>query len=354
MAADSISRGRLRRLAEVHPQKGLVLSVFFNLDPSEFATAAARSTEATSVLTEAAHKADEAADRLGHEELHALKADVERVREVLTGGDLAHNGTQGLAVYACGPADLLEVVRLPHPIESRVMIEETPCVAPLLRFGTDDDEWCVLLVNRRVARIFCGRATALEEVEQVEDDTHGQHQQGGWSQANYQRSVEQEKLTHLQRSLDTLFTHFKRSRFDHLVLGAPEDLVGEVQDRMHPYLRERLAGRLSIDVENTGADEVQGAVAGVVEERITARERETLDRMAEGVGRGGRGAAGIADVMAALEQARVEVLLMADGFDAPERESAIEQAITQSADVLVVRHHDDLEQHGGIGAVLRF
>ena len=58
--------------------------------------------------------------------------------------------------------------------------------------------------------------------------------------------------------------------------------------------------------------------------------------------------------MAALEQARVETLLLADGFDAPERESAIEKAITQSADVMGVHHHDDLEQYGGIGAVLRF
>jgi peptide chain release factor subunit 1 len=353
MAAETISRGRLRRLAEVRPERGLVLSVFFNLDPSEFGTPAARATEATSVLTEAAHKADEAADRLGHEELQALKADVERVREVLSGGDLAQNGTHGLAVYACGPADLLEVVRLPHPIESRAVVDETPWVEPLLR-GGGDEEWCVLLVNRKVARIFCGPPTALEEVELVEDDTHGQHQQGGWSQARYQRSVEQEKLSHLQRSLDTLFTHFKRDPFAHLVLGAPEDLASEVEDRMHPYLREKLAGRIGIDVENTSPDEVRAAAATVVDERIAAREREALDRMAEGVGRGGRGAAGIPDVMAALEQARVEILLLDDGFDAPERETAIEQAITQSADVLVVRHHDDLEQHGGIGAVLRF
>jgi hypothetical protein len=32
----------------------------------------------------------------------------------------------------------------------------------------------------------------------------------------------------------------------------------------------------------------------------------------------------------------------------------VEQALTQSADVLVVRHHDDLVAHEGIGAVLRF
>jgi peptide chain release factor subunit 1 len=353
MAADSISRRRLRRLAEVRPERGLVLSVFFNLDPSEFATPAARATEATSVLTQAAHKAEEAAERLEHDERQALKADLERVREIITGGDVAQNGTRGLAVYACGPADLLEVVRLPHPIESRVVVDETPLVQPLLRGGADE-EWCVLLINRKVARILCGPPTALEEVELVEDDTHGQHQQGGWSQARYQRSVEQEKLSHLQRSLDTLFAHFKRDPFAHLVLGAAEDLASEVEDRLHPYLRERLAGRIGIDVENTSADEVRAAAAKVVEEKLAAREREALDRMAEGVGRGGRGAAGIPDVMAALEQARVEILLLDDGFDAPERETAIEQAITQSADVLVVRHHDDLEQHGGIGAVLRF
>jgi peptide chain release factor subunit 1 len=353
MAADTISRRRLRRLAEVRPERGLVLSVFFNLDPSEFGTPAARATEATSVLTQAAHKVEEAADRLGHEELQALKSDVERVREVLAGGDLAQDGTHGVAVYACRPADLLEVVRLPHAIESRAVVDETPRVEPLLRAGADE-EWCVLLVNRKVARIFCGPATALTEVEQVEDDTHGQHQQGGWSQARYQRSVEQEKLNHLQNSLDALFTHFKRDPFRHLVVGAPEDLVSEVEDRLHPYLRERLAGRISIDVENTGPDEVRAAAATVVEQKVAAREREALDRMAEGVGRGGRGAAGIPDVMAALEQQRVECLLLADGFDAPEREAAIEKAITQSADVLVVRHHDDLEQSGGIGAVLRF
>ena len=75
---------RLRRLAELHPERGKVLSVFFNLDPSEFATPPARATEINSVLTAAAHKVEEV-DGLGHEERMALRADVERVREVLSG-----------------------------------------------------------------------------------------------------------------------------------------------------------------------------------------------------------------------------------------------------------------------------
>ena len=35
-------------------------------------------------------------------------------------------------------------------------------------------------------------------------------------------------------------------------------------------------------------------------------------------------------------------------------DQAVEKAITQSAQVLMIRHHDDLAMHGGIGAVLRF
>jgi stalled ribosome rescue protein Dom34 len=110
-------------------------------------------------------------------------------------------------------------------------------------------------------------------------------------------------------------------------------------------------------------------------------EREALDRLTEGVGRGGRGAAGLSSVLQALNEARVETLLVADGFRSPGGrdsatgmlhagdhgpdgqaleqvenivEPAIEKAVEQSAKVIKVRHHDDLGPLGGIGAVLRY
>jgi hypothetical protein len=58
--------------------------------------------------------------------------------------------------------------------------------------------------------------------------------------------------------------------------------------------------------------------------------------------------------MNALDEGRVEILLLADDFDAPELDEAVERAIKQSAQVLVIRHYDDLVMHGGIGAVLRY
>src|SRR3954452_19110766 len=275
MAANTITRGRLRRLADVRPAQGRVLSVFLNLDPTEFATPAARSSAITSVMTEAARRI-EAAEDLEHAEREDLKVDVERVREVL-GGDVAADGTRAVAVYACHAEDLLEVVSLRHPLESRVVLERTPYVEPLVHEGAAE-RWCVLLVNRRTARVFTGDGERLEETDRIEDDVHRQHDQGGWSQANYQRSVEKEKDDHLARSADAAFALYQRRGFDRLLIGAPEELVGDLKHRLHPYLRERLAGRVQCDIENATVEDVRKCAAEQITEHGRRHEREALDR----------------------------------------------------------------------------
>jgi protein required for attachment to host cells len=379
MAAQSLSRGRLRRLADVHPDRGRVLSVFMNLDPSELPTPAARSSAVTSILTEAARRVEDAGE-LGHDERRALRTDLERVREVLN-GDIATDGARAVAVFACEGEDLLEVVALRHPLDSRVVLNDTPYVEPLVHAGAAE-RWCVLLANRRVARLFTGSGDELVETDRIVDDVHRRHEKGGWSQANYQRSVEKEVEDHVAHTAAVAFALYKRQGFDRLLVGAPEELVGDVEAKLHPYLRERLVGRVNCDIENSSIDQVRACTDEKIAEHTRARERAALDRLIQGVGSGGRGAAGLADVLEALNEARVETLLLARGMtasgfcdpqtgllyataemvprgatDAPVAdvvEKAIEKAIEQSAEVIGVRYHDDLGPLGGIGAVLRY
>jgi protein required for attachment to host cells len=379
MAANTIDRGRLRRLADVRPERGRVLSVFLNLDPAQFGTAPARATAITSIVNDAARKVQEC-DGLAHEEREWLRSDVERVRDALQAGDIAGDGARAVAVYACAPEDLLEVVALRAPLESRVVVERTPFVEPLVAQG-DGERWVVLLANRRSARIFQAAGRDVEETDRIEDNVHQQHDQGGWSQLRYERSVEKDKEDHLAHVADVLFTTYKRRGFDRLLIGGPEEILGDVERHLHRYLQERIVGRLHLDVENSGIEDVRSAVADELERYETRREREALDRLAEGVGRGTRGAGGLADVLSALDEGRVECLLVDDGFSAPglrdtetgllyaehsapsgrrfERvedvvEPAIEKAIEQSARVLRVSRHEDLGPLGGIGAVLRY
>src|SRR5690349_2285720 len=373
--AEPITQARLRALSAVHPDQGRVLSVFLNLDPAQFGTPAARSSAITSVITEAAHKVDEA-NGLSHDERTALRDDVERVREVLAGSDIAANGTRAVAIYACGPEDLLEVVRLRRPVDNKVVLDRTAFVEPLVMQGTDE-RWMVLLTNRRCARLFFGPGDALKETDRLVDDVHQQHNQGGWSQLNYQRSVDKEVSDHLQNAVDLAFDLYKKQGADRVLVGVPSELHTEFKNKLHPYLKERIAGKISVDVENASLDDVCAAAAPEITAHVMRCEREALDRLQQGVGTGGRGAAGIEEVLDALNQARVETLLIAENFRASGRvdfqaglllpetadsgepvadivEPAIEKAIEQSATPMVVRHHSDLEPLGGIGAVLRF
>ena len=379
MAANTITRTSLRRLADVKPERGRVLSVFLNLDPTEFATPAARSTAVTSVMTEAARRVEQA-DGLEHADRMALKADIDRVRETLMASDIAQNGTRAVAVYACQPADLLEAIRLNHPVDAAVVLDRTPYIEPLVAEAAEE-AWCVLLVNRRNARFFIGDDGGFEETDRVEDDVHSQHDQGGWSQSRYQRGVEKEKDDHLVHVAEVVFNRFQEGRFDRLLIGAPEELTNDFEQKLHPYLSERIVGRVHLDVENSSIDDVRSAARQAIEDWRRRCEREALDRLAEGVGRGGRGAAGLAAVLEALNEQRVEILLVGEnlrseggrdpdtamlyaGDHGPEDqplercenivEPAIEKAIEQSAKVIKVRHHDDLGPLGGIGAVLRY
>jgi peptide subunit release factor 1 (eRF1) len=383
MQTNELNSDLLRRLADLHPDGARVLSLFLNLDPSEFATPPARATEARSLIDQAERQLREAGDSLSHDEKKALTEDIERARDYF--GRMSADGAHGLALFACGPADLFEAIKLPRPIDTRAVVDDSPFVEPLAELAMRGS-WCVLLVNRQMARMLRGSPDQLTELPAVEDEVHGSHQQGGWSQARYQRGVDQEVRWHLERAAEVAFRRFKRSPFDCILLGGPEETVAEFEGILHPYLRERIAGRVKVDVENTTPDQIREAAAPTIAEIDERREREALDRLEEGVETGGRGAAGLEPTIAALNERRVETLLLGERFDAAgvlcttcgwvgtdleltecpadggalERrdniaENAIELAILQSAAVLRVRHQAErLESRGSIGAVLRF
>ena len=350
MQANDITREGLRRLAETRPREGKVLSLFLNLDPREFATAPARSTEIRSMLDRASRQVRDD-ESLTHAEKTALRADLERLQSEIATAGLDLKGAHGVAVFASGPADLFEVLKLAEPVEHDPVIADTPFIAPLTAIGPPE-HWCAILVNRRTARVLCGPGDQLEEVELVEDDVHRQHDQGGWSQANYQRSVDKEAFDHLKRSAEVAFAHLKGALPAGILVGAPQELVNDFEALLHPYLRERLAGRLDIDVEHSSAEDVRRAARAHIDEAIRAKQDAALARLAEEFGAGtGRAASGMEDVQFALEEQRVEILLVDARFDA---EDAIEKALAQSAEVHVLRDRPELASHGHIAAVLRF
>src|SRR5256885_14984972 len=127
MQTNELSSELLRRLADFRPDGARVLSLFLNLDPSEFGTARARATEINSLVDQADRCVREA-DGIPHDQAVALRQDVDRAREFLSGADFG--GAHAFALYLCGPADPFEPLKLPRPIETRGCLNDSPFGGP--------------------------------------------------------------------------------------------------------------------------------------------------------------------------------------------------------------------------------
>ena len=159
MQANDLDRDTLRRLAEAKAANGgKAISFYLNLEPTEFATPPARASAIRSLLDEGEKKLKEVE---GGRAKRALRADFERAREFFS-GDLPTDGARGLAVFFSGEGDLFEVIRLPRPVQSEVVISDSPFIEPLVDLVSGT--WCILLCNRRTGRIFRGSSDRIEEV----------------------------------------------------------------------------------------------------------------------------------------------------------------------------------------------
>jgi peptide chain release factor subunit 1 len=325
------------------------LSVYLNLDPERFATPPARSSAIRSLIDQAKRRI-EAGER-AHEEREQLRADLERVAEHLRRDRFAE-GARAHAVFCCSSIGLFETLSLPEPVESLVEIDEAPFIAPLAEIGAPG-RWCVALVNRRVTRVLRGSASTLTEVVSFGDDVHGQHSQGGWSQARYARSVAHDVEEHLRRTAEVLLGQYKRRPFGGLLVAAPEELRRALVDSLHPYVRERLAGYVDVDVESSSAEHVRERAVDVIAQSEAELIKAQLERLRAGLGNNGRAAAGPEQVKRCLEERRVETLLIVEGERDELVDEAVRAAIDQGADVLAVPT-PDLGPVGGIAALLRF
>ena len=376
MQVSAPDRDQLRALAELRLDRPLVLSLYLNLDPSQFATPPARKSGIRSLIDEAERRVRER-NGLSHEDRAALQGSLERAKGFLE-NDLPTDGAHALAVFASEENDLFQVLKLPRSVPNRVAIGRSPLVGPLARIARRE-RWCVTLVNRRDARILRGGSDGLREVERIHDDVSGQHDQGGWSQSRYQRGVEKEKDDHLKTTCDALLRHFKRQPFQRLIVGGPREVVTDFEQKLHHYLSERLGGRVEVDVERSNPDQVLEAARPLIEKLEREREHDALERLGE------RGACGIEDVLPPLNERRVELLILdeqfggvtgvqclecgwlglegdrcpADGSETVQlddlTEAMIELSVQQAADLLAVHHEREaLERYGGAAALLRF
>ena len=164
MTAEAIGTETLERLSRLDLRGHLVLSVYLDLDPARFLTPAARDAQLGALL-------DKARKETG-------KPDVDRILALLNAEPTITRGARGLAIFSSAQAEILEVVRLPSPVEPIAVVDTVPWLEPLAGMVSRGD-WGVAVVSRSAARLFRGGRQRLTEFAAVNDELHRRHAQGG-------------------------------------------------------------------------------------------------------------------------------------------------------------------------------
>jgi hypothetical protein len=361
----------LRELASWGREDGGVLSLVMDLDPRQFATAEARASEVSSIADQA-HAAVEAAE-LDNDEGQILRDVVTQARAFLESGDYA-DGARGLALFARSSGDDLLPVRLTRGGATRVVLDRWPLLAPLAREAAAPD-WSVLLVDRQRARLLRGDRERLKDIASLTDDDRETEVKGS-------AHLSEEVKHHLDRTAEALRIAHERRPLGALLVGGHQELLSDLEDRLPGQLRGLLAGDFQVDAE-ARPDQVLEAARPAMDAHAERVIDEALDRMRTGAAHG-TGALGLEDVLEALIEARVEVLLLEDDLatagveclacgwlggpgsdscpvDSTATESrkdviepALGRAVEQDARVLLLHEREELRPSGGIAAVLRF
>ena len=239
--------------------------------------------------------------------------DLDRIEEHVKAG-IDRSGARGLAMFSCSSADLWRVVRVPVTVRDQIVVADAPAVGQLEAAAERSGRFGALLVDRQRARVLVFEVEdVVAEVDLVDELPRDYDVRGDRDLGDVSNHVSALVDRHLRRAADLAFRAWQEHGFDHLSLAVPEDLAAALDQRLHPYLRDRLCDRLPI-APTAARAEVAEAVRA--EEVRAERRREALlvDRLRALVGAGGRAVAGLAPTLEALYERRVETILVSDGF----------------------------------------
>lgn len=376
-----VSFDGLRQLAAFRAKNGCAISLYLDLDPSVNPTAADWSTRVRSLLDSAAKSHGATRGDLAHEARQGLKADFERLERYFE-AEFDRDGAKGLAVFTAGLDNVWSVLPLAGGVRDTARVADDFLLSPLVPLVGRGEGALVAVVDREQGRVLVLRGGRLEEIADKTEEAPGQHDQGGWSQARFQRHIDNVAHNHYKEVAEELELRFRKLGRPRVIVVCPDDVRPEFAGVLGSEVAEAVIGWTNAE-HHAGPAQLQEHVVPLLEEWRAGGEVELVERWREAVGRNGRGVSGWESTLEAVSDGRVEVLLYAPGanthayrcpscgraaihaltcpLDGTTMEArddgldlAVRLALAHGGEVRAVQHRQDLEPAGGVGAILRF
>jgi peptide chain release factor subunit 1 len=306
----SITWDLLRELAGFRARRGCAVSLYVGFDPSTSPTIPDVKTKLNSLLDEAQKSHEATRSDLGREQKQGLQTDFERIRRWLD--DFERNGTNGVAIFAASLDNFWNVVTVPSALPDQVRVGSSFYLTPLVSLAERGEGAVVTVVGREKGVLLALRDGRLEELADLSEDQPARHDQGGWSQARFQRHIDELADKHLRTVADELDTHVRRGGAKQIVIVCPEETRGEFEDMLSHEVRKAVVGWAAGE-QYASPSELLAIAEPWLERARMRQETELLARWQEEAGRNGRASSGWQQTLEAASDGRVDLLLFQEG-----------------------------------------
>lgn len=327
-----VTAAAIRKLVDRGVGGAPVTSVYLNTDGSRYPRAGDYEARLDGLLREIRKGAEKFDDK----RRAAVQADAHAISRWVR-NDFHRGDVRGLGLFA-SEGEVFDTVQVAMGVRNTARVNDTPYVVPLEALLGRHHHLALVVIQRDKARIFRYRLGRIEEYLGLASDVHGQHEQGGFSQARFERNIDNEVLHHKKEAAEAVRKAHEDDAFDALVVAGPRSEALEFVDLLHPYLRDRVHGEpISLEL-NATADEIRERLGEVEQALVSERRSHLLQRLVAGRGAGEKSAFGLRHVLEAANRMAVEVLFVVEGAGEPGYRS--------STGALALRR-EDAESFGG-------
>ena len=263
---------------------------------------------------------------------------------------------RGAAVFAAD-GTIVETVVTGGQIADDVRLDERARLLPLARLA-DTEGVLVALADTNTLRIFALRGGELIETGLLDDDSaeYTAHAQGGWSQARFQRHIEENREAFADLAAQALEGMATIEDASVLIICADEVAAPLLRDALSKRLADMHRATLRLGIR-ASYDEIAELVMPEIE-RIRAEDaRDAAERAIGAAKADGMGIYGAEATRRALELGQVSELLLDSGPDAMLQDETAEDLVHLAAltDARVrFVEHEMLRQNDGVAGFLRF
>jgi len=293
---------QLSRLAAFEPSPYPVVSLYLNTQPNE------RGRDNFQAFVRKELKARALTYPARSPEREMLERDTERIARFLE-NDI-QSSANGVAIFACDAGELFETVQLNAPLDDHwLYVGDQPHLYPLARLAAQFPRYAAVLADTQRTRILVMADGGVAEDTAIDGVKTRRTSQGGWSQARYQRHIENYHLMHIKEVVTALEKVVTAEGIDRIVVAGDAVVLPLLREQMPKALAEKVVDELSLSSE-APHDAVIKATLESLRKADQDSDRAKVDAAVGAYRAGGLGAVGPDATLLALTNGQVDELLL--------------------------------------------